>query len=211
MWALAISRVSTASIQVGPSSPNHKISNGFFISHAPRFNCANRATQHSAVNCVLATYRRSDDRQFRAVHQSKTRKTKHSLHANPSVINPFYAAELYRYSCIMFVPRMSIRLLCSSEFYKLRLLGHALQRREYLVYWTLAEASEMKKSELLRAMQNEIQRHNSSTFMSEEHKIVQTGCSACQKHFGTVEQFKRHVTEDVLPPLLNRLSSEGKN
>jgi hypothetical protein len=45
----------------------------------------------------------------------------------------------------------------------------------------------MKKSDLLRAIQNEILRHNLSTFMSEKHKIVQTGCSACQKHFGTVE------------------------
>ena len=34
---------------------------------------------------------------------------------------------------------------------------------------------EMKKSDLLRAIQNEIQRHNLSTFMSKEHKIVQTG------------------------------------
>jgi hypothetical protein len=64
----------------------------------------------------------------------------------------------------------------------------------------------MKKSELLRSLQNEIQRHNLSTFMS-EHKIVQTSCSACQKHFGTVEQFKRHITEDVLPRLLDKLSS----
>jgi hypothetical protein len=68
----------------------------------------------------------------------------------------------------------------------------------------------MKKSELLRALQTEIQKHNLSTFMSEQHKIVQTGCSACQKHFGTVEQFKYHLTEDVLPPLLEKLSVEGK-
>jgi hypothetical protein len=67
----------------------------------------------------------------------------------------------------------------------------------------------MKKSELLRALQSEIQKHNPSTFMSEKHKIVQTGCSICQNHFGTVEQFKRHITEDVLPPLLDRLSAEG--
>jgi hypothetical protein len=64
-----------------------------------------------------------------------------------------------------------------------------------------------KKSEL-REIQNEIQRHNLDTFMSAEHKIVQTGCSRCQKHFGTVEQFKRHLAEDVLPPLLDRLSKE---
>jgi hypothetical protein len=55
----------------------------------------------------------------------------------------------------------------------------------------------VKKSELLKAIQGEIQRHNLSTFMSEKHKIVQTGCSTCQKHFGTVEQFKRHITEGV--------------
>jgi hypothetical protein len=73
-----------------------------------------------------------------------------------------------------------------------------------------AEASEMKKSGLLRAIQNEIQRHTLSTFVSAEHKIVQTGCSTCQKHFGTVEQFKLHLSDEVLPPLLDRLSNEGK-
>ena len=65
----------------------------------------------------------------------------------------------------------------------------------------------MRKSELLLALQSEIQKHNLSTFMSDRHKIVQTGCSICQKHFGTVEQFKRHLSEDVLPPLLDKLSS----
>jgi len=68
----------------------------------------------------------------------------------------------------------------------------------------------MKKSDLLRALQTEIQKHNLSTYMSKEHKIVQTGCSACQKHFGTVEQYTRHLTEDVLPPLLDKLSIEAK-
>jgi hypothetical protein len=67
----------------------------------------------------------------------------------------------------------------------------------------------MKKFELLRALQTEIQKHNLSTFMSVEHKIVQTGCSICRKHFGTVEQFKSHITEDVLPQLLDKLSSEA--
>ena len=60
----------------------------------------------------------------------------------------------------------------------------------------------MKKSELLRALQTEIQKHNLSTFMSEKHKVVMTGCSLYRKHFGTVEQFKRHITDDMLPPLL---------
>ena len=67
----------------------------------------------------------------------------------------------------------------------------------------------MRKSELLRALQTEIQKHNLSTFMHEQHKVVITGCTFCRKHFGTVEQFKRHITEDVLPPLLDKLSSEA--
>jgi hypothetical protein len=66
----------------------------------------------------------------------------------------------------------------------------------------------MKKSELLRAIKEEIQRHNLDTFMSAD-KIVQTGCSTCQKHFGTIEQSKRPLTDDVLPPLLDRLSSQN--
>ena len=65
----------------------------------------------------------------------------------------------------------------------------------------------MRKSELLRALQTEIQRHNLSTFTDEHDKIVITGCTLCRKHFGIVEQFKRHITEDVIPPLLDKLSS----
>jgi hypothetical protein len=66
----------------------------------------------------------------------------------------------------------------------------------------------VRKPELLRAIREEIQRHNLDTFMSAEHKIVQTGCSTCQKHFRPVEQFKRHLNEDVLPPLIDKLSTE---
>jgi hypothetical protein len=68
----------------------------------------------------------------------------------------------------------------------------------------------MKKSELLRALQTEIGKHNLSTFMDEKDKIVITGCTLCRKHFGTVEQFKRHITDDVLPPLLDKLSVQAK-
>jgi hypothetical protein len=65
------------------------------------------------------------------------------------------------------------------------------------------------KSDLLRALQTEIQKHNLSTLMDEKDKIVITGCTVCRKHFGTVEQFKRHFTENVLSPLLDRLSSDN--
>jgi hypothetical protein len=66
----------------------------------------------------------------------------------------------------------------------------------------------MKKSELLRALQTEIQRHDLSTFMNEQHKVVEPGCPTCRKRFQTVEQFIQHITHDVLPPLLDRLSTE---
>ena len=39
--------------------------------------------------------------------------------------------------------------------------------------------------------------------MHEQHRVITPGCSYCRKDFGTVEQFKRHITEDVLPPLLD--------
>jgi hypothetical protein len=67
----------------------------------------------------------------------------------------------------------------------------------------------MRKSELLRALQTEIGKHNLSTFMGEKDKVVMTGCTVSRKNFGTVEQFKRHIIEDVLPPLLDKLSSEA--
>jgi hypothetical protein len=40
----------------------------------------------------------------------------------------------------------------------------------------------MKKSELLHALQTEIQKHNLSTFMDEKDKTVITGCTLCRKH-----------------------------
>jgi hypothetical protein len=68
----------------------------------------------------------------------------------------------------------------------------------------------VKKSELLKALRQEILRHDLDTLLNPEHKIVETGCPMCQKQFGTIEQFKRHLTDDVLPPLLDRLSVEAK-
>lgn len=71
----------------------------------------------------------------------------------------------------------------------------------------------MKKFELLAALKKEIQRHNLSTFIDTPPSIAQggrgvvvTGCPLCRKQFGTVSQFVDHLTEDVLPPLLDRLS-----
>jgi hypothetical protein len=61
----------------------------------------------------------------------------------------------------------------------------------------------MDKSELLRALQTEIQKDNLSTFIHEEQEGRPNRLFLLRKHFGTVGQFKFHVTDDVLPPLLD--------
>jgi len=73
----------------------------------------------------------------------------------------------------------------------------------------------MKKLELLRALQSKIGRHDFSTFLDAEPSfanggrgIVTPGCPACRKRINTMSQFIRHINEDVLPRLLDKLSTE---
>jgi len=75
----------------------------------------------------------------------------------------------------------------------------------------------MKKTDLLRALQAEIRRHDFSTFTENPPAIAQggtgvvvPGCPACQKRINTMPQFLDHLADDVLPPLINRLSTEGQ-
>ena len=72
----------------------------------------------------------------------------------------------------------------------------------------------MKKSELLRALQSEIRRHDFSTFLTEKPSmaeggpgVVVPGCPACKKRLQTMANFMDHLADDVLPPLLDRLST----
>lgn len=72
----------------------------------------------------------------------------------------------------------------------------------------------MTKGELLRALQTEIRRHSFDTFLTETPSmadggpgVVVPGCPACRKRINTMHQFLDHLAEDVLPPLLNRLSA----
>lgn len=64
----------------------------------------------------------------------------------------------------------------------------------------------MKKSDLLLALQQEIARHDLSNFTDERNCVVVPGCPTCKKRLGTVAQFIAHINDDVLPPLLDRLS-----
>ena len=70
----------------------------------------------------------------------------------------------------------------------------------------------MKKSELYTALRREIHRHDFSTFVDEPPSVAQggkgvvvPGCPTCKKRFGTMPQFLDHLTDDVLPALLDRL------
>jgi len=73
---------------------------------------------------------------------------------------------------------------------------------------------EMLKSDLLRALQIEIRRHDFSTFLTEEPSmanggpgVVVPGCPACKKRLQTMANFMDHLCEDVLPAALDKLSS----
>lgn len=74
----------------------------------------------------------------------------------------------------------------------------------------------MKKSEQLRALQQEIRRHDFSYFADEPPSIAQggrgvvvPGCPACKKRINTMSQFLDHLADDVLPGLIERLSTEA--
>jgi hypothetical protein len=72
----------------------------------------------------------------------------------------------------------------------------------------------VQKSVLLRELQKEIQRHDLSTFVDEPPSVAQggrgvvvPGCPCCRKRFGTIAQFLDHLTKDVLPEMINKLSN----
>ena len=67
----------------------------------------------------------------------------------------------------------------------------------------------MLKSELLKRIQTEISRHSLDTFRDDDLGVVVPGCPACRKSFYTSTHFVNHLNEDVLPNLINGLSSDN--
>jgi len=72
----------------------------------------------------------------------------------------------------------------------------------------------MKKTELLRALQQELRRHDFSTFLTETPSmanggpgVVTPGCPACRKRLFTMANFMDHLADDVLPGLIERIST----
>ncbi len=44
-----------------------------------------------------------------------------------------------------------------------------------------------------------------STFVDSRHGVTDPGCPLCKQTFGTIEQYVQHLTDDVLPPLIDKL------
>lgn len=72
----------------------------------------------------------------------------------------------------------------------------------------------MLKSELLQAIQQEIQRHDWSHFVDEPPSIAEggrgvvvPGCPVCHKRINTISNFLDHLAHDVMLALFARLSS----
>ena len=72
----------------------------------------------------------------------------------------------------------------------------------------------MQKSILLAAIQREIPRHDLSYFVDEPPSVAQggrgvvvAGCPACRKGINTISQFLDHLSKDVMPALIERLSA----
>jgi len=71
----------------------------------------------------------------------------------------------------------------------------------------------MQKSVLLRALQQEIRRHDFNYFVDQPPSVahggkgvVVPGCPACQKRINTMNQFLNHLVDDVMPALIEKLS-----
>jgi hypothetical protein len=75
----------------------------------------------------------------------------------------------------------------------------------------------MLKSELLRAIQQEIHRHDFSHFVENPPSIAQgckgvvvPGCPMCKKRINTMPQFLDHLADDAMPALIEKLSVDAK-
>jgi hypothetical protein len=74
----------------------------------------------------------------------------------------------------------------------------------------------VKKSVLLRALQQEIRRHDFNYFVDSPPSVAQggkgvvvPGCPASEKRINTTSQFLDHLADDVIPALIEKLSAES--
>lgn len=72
----------------------------------------------------------------------------------------------------------------------------------------------MLKSDLLHALQIEIRRHTFDTFVDGPPSVAQggkgivtPGCVYCRKRIFTIQAYTDHICDEVIPALLDKLSS----
>jgi hypothetical protein len=82
----------------------------------------------------------------------------------------------------------------------------------YTVFPVPPSEDSMLKSELLRLLQQEIRRHDFSTFIDQPPSVAQggrgvcvPGCPACKVRINTMPQFLDHLANDVLPKVIESL------
>jgi hypothetical protein len=78
----------------------------------------------------------------------------------------------------------------------------------------LHRCAAVQKPALLRAIQQEIRRHDFSYFVDQPPSVAQGGkgvvvpdCPTCQKRINTINQFLDHLAEDAMPALIEKLSA----
>jgi hypothetical protein len=71
----------------------------------------------------------------------------------------------------------------------------------------------MQKSAFLRALQQEIRKHDFSCFRRPAPSVARggkgvivPGCPTCMKRINTMSQFLDHLAEDAMPALIERLT-----
>jgi hypothetical protein len=72
----------------------------------------------------------------------------------------------------------------------------------------------MLKSKLLAEIQAELHRHSFDSFVDEPPSVAQggkgvvvAGCPKCKKRLQSMNEFLDHLAKDVMPELLDRLST----
>jgi len=76
----------------------------------------------------------------------------------------------------------------------------------------------MNREKILQQAKDELERHVWGTFVEGKASValggtgvVVSGCEACRRRFGTNSQYLRHLTDDVLPGIIEDALSTARS
>ena len=76
----------------------------------------------------------------------------------------------------------------------------------------------MNREKILQQANDELERHVWGTFVEGKASValggtgvVVSGCEACRRRFGTNSQYLRHLTDDVLPGIIEDALSTARS